>query len=133
MALDHVRDMIHISSISHSPTDLSTTMAMVFFTRLVTHVCAPTFVFLAGTSAYISLKNKGNISQSRRWLVQRGVWLILLEFSFVNLGLFFDPGFHTLLFEVIAAIGFGFIVLSLFLKFSSKLLGIFGTRDHFLP
>ena len=126
MVLDHVRDMMHVSSISHSPTDLSTTTPMLFFTRLVTHLCAPVFVFLAGTSAYISLKNKGHIAQSRRWLIQRGVWLILLEFSFVNLALFFDPGFHTLLFEVIAAIGFGFIALSLLLKLSSKLLGILG-------
>jgi uncharacterized membrane protein len=117
---------MHVDSISHSPTNLSTATAMVFFTRLITHLCAPVFVFLAGTSAYISLKNKGHISESRRWLVQRGVWLILLEFSFVNLGLFLDFGFHTLLFEVIAAIGFGFITLSLLLKLSPKVLGILG-------
>src|ERR1700704_2531394 len=126
MVLDHVRDMMHVNSISYSPTNLSKTTAMLFFTRLVTHLCAPVFVFLAGTSAYISLKNKGNIAESRRWLIQRGVWLILLEFSFVNLALFFDLGFHTLLFEVIAAIGFGFIALSLLLKLSPKVLGILG-------
>jgi uncharacterized membrane protein len=47
MALDHVRDMLHIDAISQSPTDLNTTTPILFFTRWITHLCAPTFVFLA--------------------------------------------------------------------------------------
>ena len=112
MALDHVRDLMHVNSITQSPTDLSTTTPMLFFTRWITYLCAPIFVFLAGTSAHISFKHIGNISQSRKFLVKRGLWLILLEFTIVNFGIFFDFGFHTLLFEVIATIGFGFIILS---------------------
>jgi uncharacterized membrane protein len=126
MALDHVRDLMHVNSVTQLPTDLATTTPLLFFTRWITHLCAPIFVFLSGTSAYLSLKNKSDISQSRKFLLKRGLWLVLLEFTIVNLGLFFDLGFHTLIFEVIAAIGFGFIVLSLLLKLSFRAIGIIG-------
>jgi uncharacterized membrane protein len=132
MALDHVRDMIHINSITQSPTDLSTTSPALFFTRWITYLCAPIFVFLAGTSAYISLKNKGNLLRSKRFLLSRGLWLILLEFTLVNFGLFFDPRFHTLIFEVIATIGFGFIILSLLLKLKPKNIALIGLAIIFL-
>ncbi|RZJ29287.1 MAG: DUF1624 domain-containing protein, partial [Flavobacterium sp.] len=107
MALDHVRDLMHTSSIVQSPTDLSTTTPALFFTRWITYLCAPTFVFLAGTSAYLSYKSKGDISKSSGFLLRRGLWLVLLELTLVNFGMFFDPGFHTIMFEVIAAIGVG--------------------------
>jgi uncharacterized membrane protein len=126
MALDHVRDLMHVDSITQSPTDLATTTPLLFFTRWITHLCAPIFVFLAGTSVYLSLQNKNNIAEKRQHLLKRGFWLILVEFTIVNFGLFFDIGFHTLLFEVIATIGFGFIILGLLLKIRSKILGIIG-------
>lgn len=126
MALDHVRDLMHVDSISLNPTDLSTTTPAVFFTRWITHLCAPIFVFLAGTSVYLSLQRKSNLSETRSHLLKRGFWLIFLEFTVVNFGLFFDIGFHTLLFEVIAAIGFGFILLAMMLKIRAKLIGIIG-------
>src|SRR4051794_24051518 len=74
MALDHTRDMMHVTSITQQPTDLQTTTPALFFTRLITHLCAPTFVFLAGTSAYISIHNKQAIAQSRQFLLSRGIW-----------------------------------------------------------
>jgi uncharacterized membrane protein len=126
MALDHTRDLLHTSSIAQLPTDLNTTTPILFFTRWITHLCAPIFVFLAGTSAYLSFRRKNDTAQNRSFLLKRGCWLILLEFTVVNFGLFFDPGFHLVLFEVIAAIGFGFIMLSLLLKVSPKILGIIG-------
>lgn len=126
MALDHVRDLMHVDSITQSPTDLTTTTPLLFFTRFITHLCAPTFVFLAGTSIYLSLQNKNNVSETRKFLLKRGIWLVVLEFTIVNFGLFFDIGFHSLLFEVIATIGFGFIILSVLLKIRSQTLGIIG-------
>ena len=126
MALDHVRDLMHINSITQSPTNLATTTPVLFFTRWVTYLCAPTFVFLSGASAYISFKNKGNIPQSRRFLLKRGLWLILLEFTIMNFGIYFDLGFHNFLFEVLATIGFGFIILSLLPGQSPKTAGIIG-------
>jgi uncharacterized membrane protein len=126
MALDHVRDMMHTHSITQNPVNLATTTPTVFFTRWITYLCAPTFVFLAGTSAYLSFKNKADTSLSRKFLFSRGLWLILLEFTIVNFSLFFDFGFHTFIFEVIATIGFGFIALGLLLKVSWKIIGIIG-------
>src|SRR5688572_26444383 len=126
MALDHVRDLMHVNSITQSPTDLATTSPILFFTRWITYLCAPIFVFLSGTSAYLSLKRSNDISESRRFLLKRGVYLILLDLLAVNLILFFDPLYRTILFEVIAAIGFGFLVLGLLLKVSPKATGIIG-------
>lgn len=126
MALDHTRDLLHINSVAQSPTDLNTTTPILFFTRWITYLCAPIFVFLAGTSAYLSFERKKDIAQSRGFLLKRGLWLIVLEATVVNFGLFFDPGFHLVLFEVIATIGFGFIVLSFLLQVSPKILGIIG-------
>lgn len=126
MALDHVRDLMHVDSITQSPTNLDTTSPLLFFTRWITYLCAPTFVFLAGTSAYLSFKNKADVAGSRGFLIKRGLYLILLDLVVVNFALFFDPGFHTILFEVIATIGFGFIVLGLLLKAPVKTIGIIG-------
>lgn len=125
MALDHVRDLFHFP-IGANPNDLNTTTPAIFFTRFVTHFCAPTFVFLAGTSAFLSLKKSGDIRASRSFLIKRGLWLILLEFTIVTFGIWLDSGFHTFLFQVIAAIGFGFVFLGLGLKLSPKTIGIIG-------
>ncbi len=126
MALDHVRDFIHTDAITQNPVNMQTTTPILFFTRWITHLCAPTFVFLAGTSAYLSLKNHDNFSESRMFLIKRGLWLLLLELTLVNFGFWFDFGFHTFIFQVIGAFGFGFIILGLLLKLSPRTLGIIG-------
>lgn len=131
MALDHTRDLIHVTSITQQPTDLLTTNPALFFTRWITHLCAPTFVFLSGTSAYLSFKNK-NIGETRRFLLSRGLSLIILEFTLVNFGLWFDIHFNVFLFNVIGAIGVGFISLSLLLKTSVKTIAILGLSIIFL-
>lgn len=69
MALDHVRELIHVDSLTRDPTDLATTTPAVFFTRWITHLCAPIFVFLAGTSAYLSAARSGDTPAHRRFLV----------------------------------------------------------------
>lgn len=126
MALDHVRDFVHVDALTQNPTDLATTTPALFFTRWITHLCAPTFVFLAGTSAYLAFKKEGNISNSRRFLIKRGLALLLMEFTVVNLALWFDLGFHNIIFQVIGAIGFGFILLGFMLKLPVKTIGLIG-------
>lgn len=126
MALDHTRDFMHADSLTQSPTDLATTTPILFFTRCITHLCAPTFVFLSGTSAYLLIKKEDNYTKSRNFLLSRGIWLLFLEFTFVNFALWFDLQFRTLILEVIGAIGFGFIVLSFLLKASTRVIGIIG-------
>lgn len=126
MALDHVRDLLHIDSITQNPTDLATTTPLLFFTRTVTHLCAPTFVFLAGCSLYLGAKGRTTDWNYRWFLIRRGFWLIILEFTVVSMGVFMDPGFHLLLFEVIATIGTGMILLALVMNASARTLGIVG-------
>lgn len=126
MALDHVRELIHVDSLTRDPTDLATTTPAVFFTRWITHLCAPIFVFLAGTSAYLSAARSGDTPAHRRFLVSRGVWLLVLEFSVVNFGIWFDIRFSVLLFQVIAAIGIGLIVLGIATRIPARALGLAG-------
>ncbi len=126
MVLDHVRDFFHVTSLSQSPTNLQITTPLLFFTRWATYLCAPTFVFLSGTSAYLSIKAKKDVIGAQSFLISRGLWLILLEFTLVNFGMCFDVRFNVLIFEVIAAIGFGFIVLGLLCKLPQRVIGIIG-------
>jgi uncharacterized membrane protein len=126
MALDHTRDFMHIDSLTQDPLNLATSTPLLFFTRWITHFCAPVFVFLSGTSAFISMKKRNNLKYTRRFLITRGIWLIIIEFTVINFAIWFDLHFRILLFEVIAAIGFGFIILSLLLKLPSWLIGIIG-------
>lgn len=126
MALDHTRDFMHIDSLTQDPLNLATTTPFLFFTRWITHFCAPVFVFLAGTSAFISMKKRNDLKSTRRFLITRGIWLIIIEFTVINFAIWFDLQFRILLFEVIAAIGFGFIILSLLLRLPSWVIGIMG-------
>lgn len=126
MALDHIRDLMHTSSLTQNPTDLVTTTTGLFLTRWVTHLCAPIFVFLSGASAFISFKNSNNLAESKRFLLSRGIWLIVLEFTIINFGIWFDIHFQVLMMQVICAIGVGLIVLSFLLKFSPRNIGITG-------
>lgn len=126
MVLDHTRDLFHETALTQQPTDLSTTTISLFFTRWVTHLCAPTFVFLSGVSAWLSLQNKSSIKEHRRFLLSRGIWLIILELTLVNFGIWFDIHFSVLLIQVIFAIGFGFIILSLLLNLRSRTILITG-------
>jgi uncharacterized membrane protein len=132
MALDHVRDLMHTTSITQQPTDLSASTPLLFFTRWITHLCAPTFVFLSGVSVFLSMKGKNDVRATRRFLLTRGLWLIVLEFTLVNFGIWFDIHFQVFLFGVIAAIGFGFIVLALLLNCSRKTIGLIGLAIIFL-
>jgi len=88
MALDHVRDYFHADAELYSPTDLSKTNIILFFTRWITHFCAPVFMFLSGTSAYLVGIRKGKKYLSK-FLFTRGLWLIFLEFTIVSFGWYF--------------------------------------------
>jgi|WetSurSiteA1Bulk_404760.scaffolds.fasta_scaffold04532_4 uncharacterized membrane protein len=126
MALDHTRDFMHISSLTQDPLNLATTTPFLFFTRWVTHFCAPVFVFLSGTSAYLSVRKRANLVKSRNFLITRGIWLVIMEFTVVNFALWFDLNFRIILFQVIAAIGISFIILSFLIKLRPVIIGITG-------
>ena len=123
MALDHVRDYFHSGAMIDSPTNLETTTPILFFTRWITHFCAPVFVFLAGTSAFLSGQKKTKKELSF-FLFTRGLWLVLAEAVLVGFGWSFDPLLHTIALQVIWAIGASMMVLSalVWLPFQTLLL-----------
>jgi uncharacterized membrane protein len=111
MALDHVRDYFHYDAFLYSPTDLSKTGGFLFFTRFITHYCAPVFVFLAGISANM-YGSKRSRCQLSFYLLTRGAWLVFAEFFIITLGWTFNPAYPIFNLQVIWAIGISMIVLS---------------------
>lgn len=114
MALDHVRDYFHLAAHSGDPLDLETTTPALFFTRWITHFCAPVFVFLSGTSIYLQ-----SLRKTRRelgsFVLKRGLWLILMEWTLIAFAWTFNPFFNVLPLQVIWAIGISMVLLGLML------------------
>ena len=111
MALDHVRDFFHAEAFTGDPTDLQTTTPVIFFTRWITHYCAPIFVFLSGTSAFLSGQRRTKKELSL-FLLKRGFWLVLMEVFIVTLGWTFNPFYNAIILQVIWAIGVSMMLLS---------------------
>ncbi|MCK7553565.1 heparan-alpha-glucosaminide N-acetyltransferase domain-containing protein [Chitinophaga sedimenti] len=115
MALDHTRDFIHEEAFTGNPLDLATTTPILFFTRWITHFCAPLFVFLAGVSAWLSGRGKP-VGEQSGLLIKRGLWLIFVEVVIMTLILTWDPGFHVIFLAVIWAIGCSMVIMGLLLR-----------------
>lgn len=132
MALDHVRDFFHITANTDDPLNLATTSPLLYFTRWITHFCAPVFVFLSGTSIYLQSQRKTKKELSL-FLIKRGLWLIFAEFFIIALGWTFDPLFHLHPMQVIWAIGISMVLLGLLIHLPYKLilaLGILIVSGH---
>ena len=111
MALDHVRDYFHADAFLYDPLDLNQTSVVLYFTRWITHFCAPIFVLLAGTSAFLSGQRKTK-KELAAFLVKRGIWLIILEETAINFSWFFNPHFSFFIFGVIWVLGLSMICLA---------------------
>jgi len=128
MMLDHTRDFVHRDVLlGFNPTDLSRTNVVLFFTRWITHFCAPVFVFLAGTSAYLQFARGKSKRELSRFLVTRGLWLIVLEFTVVRLAVSFNLDYRFLGgVQVIWVFGVSMIVLAALIHLPLRVVGIFG-------
>jgi uncharacterized membrane protein len=100
MALDHTRDFF--THLRFVPENLDQTYSALFFTRWITHFCAPLFFFLAGTGAFLYGRRRTPAELSR-FLLTRGLWLIFLEFTVIGMGWTFQFPFGF--FNVIWALG----------------------------
>jgi uncharacterized membrane protein len=117
MLLDHTRDYVHRTALAFDPTDLSRTTEALFLTRWVTHLCAPVFAFLTGVGAALQLVRGTPRAAVARFLVTRGFWLIVLEFTAIRFGLTFDLDYAAFpgMLEVMWVLGASMIVLAGFL------------------
>lgn len=125
MALDHTRDFFHVGAMTENPLNPETTTGALFFTRWITHFCAPIFVLLSGLSAYLSAQNKTPAAASA-FLFKRGLWLIVVEIVVITLGLTFNPFYNFVILQVIWAIGWSMILLGLLSRISYRTVLIIG-------
>jgi uncharacterized membrane protein len=123
MALDHTRDFFGQPG---SPTNLATTSIALFFTRWITHFCAPVFFLLTGTGAFLSLRKRTKRELSR-FLFTRGLWLIFLELViFRCLAVQFNFDYHITIINVLWALGWAMIVLCVLVYLPASVVTAFG-------
>ncbi|NLR81037.1 DUF1624 domain-containing protein [Chitinophaga eiseniae] len=124
MALDHVRDFM--TNVRFSPTDLSQTTPALFFTRWITHFCAPVFIFLAGTGAFFYGVKKNNPAQLSRFLWTRGLMLIIFEITIMNFGNTFNFHNTLIILLVLWVIGVCMIIMAALIHLPAKWIAAIG-------
>jgi uncharacterized membrane protein len=123
MALDHTRD--YFSGLPFPPEDLSKTFGALFFTRVITHLCAPVFFLLAGASAYLSVARGKSLSEVSRFFWTRGLWLVFLELTVLHFAWDFTLQSVPLL-QVIWALGWSMVVMALIVRLPVVWIGSLG-------
>jgi len=124
MALDHTRDFVSASAQLFSPEDLSRTTPALFFTRWITHFCAPTFMLTAGIGAFLWLGRSRTIAELSRFLWMRGLWLLLLELTVMRFAYGFNFTYQPVLLLVFWALGWSMIWLGLVVRIPLRPLAI---------
>lgn len=124
MVLDHTRDFFMLQEVR--PTDLANTNAPLFLTRWITHFCAPGFVFLAGTAIYLAAGRR-SASERTRFLITRGLFLVVLELTVVKFGWAPEPFYTFVILQVIWAIGWSMVAMAGLSFLPSRLIGAAGT------
>lgn len=125
MALDHTRDFFGNFAWGGAENPATSSPAL-FFTRWITHFCAPTFVLLAGLGAYLSLSRGMSKKQLAAFLLTRGLWLVFLELTVVHFGWSWNWELHRGMWQVIWAIGWSMVGLSLLVWLPAWVIGVLG-------
>lgn len=126
MALDHTREYFHSGAMQFQPEDLTRTTAILFFTRWITHICAPVFVFTAGLGAYFWLSRGGRtVSQLSTFLWTRGLWLVVLELTVLRLAMNFSLTSGVVLLSILWAIGWSMVALGFLAHLPMRALAVF--------
>lgn len=123
MALDHARDYFGGAAID--PTNLATTTAPLFFTRWITHLCAPVFCLLTGTGAYLA-RGRRTTGELSWFLLTRGLWLVLLELTVARFLWQFNVDYQVTIITVLWALGWSMVVLAALVHFPTWVAGAFG-------
>jgi len=130
MALDHTRDFFHNAGPNSDPTNMATTTPILFFTRWITHFCAPNFVFLSGISAYIAGTRRTK-SELSSFLIKRGLWLVFVEVVILTFAFTLNPFYNVVILQVLWVIGLSMVILGLVVKLPLKVIGIIGALIFF--
>lgn len=125
MALDHVRDYYHASAFLFYPEDPSQTTIPIYLTRWITHFCAPGFSFLAGISAALMSFRRSKTELSK-FLLTRGIWLMVLEVTLISFLWSFDIQFRTTPLLVIWALGISMVFLAALVYLPRPVIAAFG-------
>ncbi|MGH9658796.1 MAG: DUF1624 domain-containing protein, partial [Bryobacteraceae bacterium] len=112
MALDHVREYFHSAAMQFQPEDLTRTTTALFFTRWITHVCAPAFMFTAGLAAFFWLSRGNRTGELSRFLWKRGLWLIVLDLTVVRFAMTFHVAQGIVILSVLWALGWSMLTLA---------------------
>ena len=127
MVLDHTRDFFHRGVWLFDPTDPARTDPLLFFTRWVTHFCAPTFVLLAGLGVALQRRRGATRGELSRFLWTRGLWLVLLEVTVVRFGFAFNLDYPDLgVLQVIWVLGVSMIAMAALIHLPTAALAVFG-------
>jgi uncharacterized membrane protein len=121
MALDHIRDFLSYQGFA--PEDMAHTNGALFFTRFITHFCAPVFAFLAGTGAFLATSRGKSLDYVSRFFVTRGLWLVLLEFTIIDFAWGFVPWVHA---GVIWGLGWSMVAMALIVRLPVPWIGALG-------
>jgi uncharacterized membrane protein len=111
MALDHVRDFFHTGAMVFQPDDLSRTTVPLFFTRWITHFCAPVFMFTAGLAMFFWWRRGRTKQELSAFLWKRGIWLVLLDLTVIRFALNFSFTSGFLILNVLWALGWSMVAL----------------------
>src|SRR5215218_5784372 len=127
MMLDHTRAYFSAANFQFDPTELTKTSVALFFTRWITHYCAPVLFFLAGTGAYLRRARGATPMELTRFLVSRGIWRILLELTIIRALITFDVLPHgAYVGQTIWALGWSMIVLAALVHAPLRVTAAFG-------
>ena len=128
MLIDHTRDFVHTETFFFDASDMTRTYPALFFTRWITHFSAPVFAFLAGASVYFQVARRKSKAEVSRFLVTRGLWLIVLEFTVIRFLVFWNLDYAQFLgfAQIIWVIGWGFIMLAALIHLPVRLVAVFG-------
>ena len=124
MALDHVRDFFHRQAMFFSPEDLAHTTPAIFFTRWITHFCAPVFMFTAGLGAFYFMQSGRSAGKVSDFLWKRGLWLVVLELTVLRFAMFLSLTSNPVFLTVLWALGWSMVVLSFLIHLPLRLLGV---------
>ncbi len=124
MALDHVRDFFSADALHFQPDDLARTTTALFFTRWVTHICAPVFMFAAGIAAFLWWQHGKTLHQLSVFLWKRGLWLVFLELTALRFAEFFSLTQGPVVLTVLWALGWSMVALGFLVHLPVRVLAV---------